>query len=301
MKKKILITGANGLLGQKLIEALVLNPDVHLIATARGENRNSIKSGYEYFELDVTSLHQVSSILEITRPDVIIHTAAMTNVDACELDQSACYKHNVEAVKNLANISSQFNIHLIHLSTDFIFDGQQGPYDEEATPNPLSYYGKCKWEAEQIVMNLSTPWAIIRTILVFGVIDRGSRSNVVLWVKNSLEQGKEIFVVNDQFRTPTLAEDLSQGCILAAMKGAIGIYNIAGPELMSIYDLALRVAHYFQLDSTLIHPADSSSINQPAKRPPRTGLIIEKAKQELGYKPHLLDESLALIQQQLKA
>lgn len=301
MKKKILITGANGLLGQKLVEALASNPGVHLIATARGENRNAIKAGYEYFQMDVTSLQKVSSILEATRPDVIIHTAAITNVDACELDQSACYKHNVEAVKNLTEISSQLNIHLIHLSTDFIFDGQHGPYNEEATPHPLSYYGKCKWEAEQIVMNLSTSWAIIRTILVFGVIDNGSRSNVVLWVKNSLEQGKEIYVVNDQFRTPTLAEDLAQGCILVALQGATGIYNIAGPELMSIYDLALRVASYFQLDTTLIHPADSSSINQPAKRPPRTGLIIEKAKRELGYKPHLLDESLALIKQQLQA
>ena len=301
MKKKILITGANGLLGQKLVEALVSNPTVHLIATARGDNRNSIKSGYEYIQLDVTLPQQVTSLLETTRPDVIIHTAAMTNVDACELDHSACFKNNVEAIKNLVDICSQLNIHLIHLSTDFIFDGQHGPYDEEATPNPLSYYGKCKWKAEQIVMNLKTPWTIIRTILVFGVIERGSRSNVVLWVKNSLEQQKQIFVVNDQLRTPTWAEDLAQGCILAALNGAIGIYNIAGSELMSIYDLALRVAEYFHLDTSLIHPADSSTINQPAKRPPRTGLIIEKAKRELGYKPHLFDEALAIIKQQLQA
>ncbi|MCX7743145.1 MAG: SDR family oxidoreductase [Flavobacteriales bacterium] len=301
MKKKILITGSNGLLGQKLVQALVSNSNVHLIATARGENRNSIKSGYEYFQLDVTSLQQISDLLETIRPDVIIHTAAMTNVDACELEHSTCYINNVEAVKKLSDICSKLNIHLIHLSTDFIFDGRNGPYDEDALPNPLSYYGKCKWEAEQIVMKLKTPWTIIRTILVFGVIDQGSRSNVVLWVKNSLEQGKKIYVVNDQFRTPTLAEDLAQGCILTALNGATGIFNIAGPELMSIYDLAMRVADFFQLDKSLIHPSDSSSINQPAKRPPRTGLKIEKAKRELGYTPHFLHESLALIKQQLLA
>jgi dTDP-4-dehydrorhamnose reductase len=297
--KKILITGANGLLGQKLVQALSANTGVKLIATSRKENRNAIQSGYDYYSLDVTSYTDVSRLLQKIHPDVVIHTAAMTNVDACELDHSASYLHNVEAVKYLADACEKLSIHLIHVSTDFIFDGLSGPYDELATPNPLSYYGFCKWEAEKIVMRLSTPWTILRTILVFGVIDKGSRSNVVLWVKNNLEQGKTIHVVNDQYRTPTLAEDLAQGCILAAMKGATGIYNIAGPEMMSIYELAIQVADYFQLNKSLICPCDSSAINQPAKRPPRTGLIIEKARRELGYHPHYFHESLALVKQQL--
>lgn len=298
--KKILITGANGLLGQKLVEALSANSDINLIATARGENRNSIKSGYGYYTLDVTSAEEVSYLLQKIYPDVVIHTAAMTNVDACELNHQASYLYNVEAVKYVAETCEKLNIHLIHVSTDFIFDGQNGPYDELAKPNPLSYYGYCKLKAEEIVSNLKSPWAILRTILVFGVIDKGSRSNVVLWVKNNLEQGKTMLVVNDQFRTPTLAEDLAQGCILAALKGATGIYNIAGPEMMSIYELALRVADYFQLDKSLIMSSDSSGINQPAKRPPRTGLIIEKARRELGYRPHFFHESLALVKEQLE-
>lgn len=298
--KKILITGANGLLGQKLVEGLSANANVKLIATARGENRNSIKSGYEYYRLDVTSAADVSHLLQKIHPDVVIHTAAMTNVDACELNHSASYLHNVEAVKHLADTCEKLNIHLIHISTDFIFDGLNGPYDELAEPHPISYYGACKLEAEQIVAKLRTPWAILRTILVFGIIDKGSRSNVVLWVKNNLEQGKTIHVVNDQFRTPTLAEDMAQGCILAAMKGATGIYNIAGPEMMSIYELAIRVADFFQLDKSLILPSDSSGINQPAKRPPRTGLNIEKACRELGYTPHSFSESLSLLKHQLE-
>ncbi len=299
--KKILITGANGLLGQKLVNVLSANTNVKLIATARGENRNSIQSGYDYYSLDVTSAADVSKLLKKIQPDVVIHTAAMTNVDACELDHSASYLHNVEAVKHLADACEKLNTHLIHVSTDFIFDGLNGPYDELATPNPISYYGFCKWEAEKIVMRLSSPCTIIRTVLVFGVIDKGSRSNVVLWVKNNLEQGKTIYVVHDQYRTPTLAEDLAQGCTLAAMKGATGIYNIAGPEMMSIYELAVRVADYFKLEKSLILPSDSSGINQPAKRPPRTGLIIEKARRELGYHPHFFHESLALVKQQLES
>src|SRR5690606_23864883 len=156
------------------------------------------------------------------------------------------------AVENLVKACEKYQIHLTHLSTDFIFDGEAGPYREEDQPNPISYYGKSKWEAEKLVLNADTPWAIVRTVLAYGIVNDYGRSNIVVCVKNSLEEGKNIKVVNDQFRSPTLAEDLAMGCWLVANHNATGIYNISGKEVLTPYDMALQVADYFKLDKSLI-------------------------------------------------
>jgi dTDP-4-dehydrorhamnose reductase len=297
--KRILVTGANGLLGQKLIYRMKWMNNVYCIATAKGENRLLDQEGYDYFDGDITDHKKMREIIFNAKPDVIIHGAAMTNVDACETEKESCKKINIDAVENLAKICDEKNIHLVHVSTDFIMDGEEGPYDENAKPNPLSYYGWSKLEAEKIVEKMNSSWAIIRTVLVYGIVDNMSRSNIVLWVKGSLEKKQAINVVNDQWRTPTLAEDLAEGCLLAAVKGAKGIYNISGDELMSIYEIARRVADHYGLDKTLIQPTDSSTLNQPAKRPPRTGFIIDKAKRELGYVPTSFEESLNILDKQI--
>ncbi|MDP2385070.1 MAG: SDR family oxidoreductase [Bacteroidota bacterium] len=306
--QKILITGANGLLGQKLVYKLREEEGVQLIATARGENRLLNQEGYEYCSLDISDENNVKEVLAKYLPDAIIHTAAMTNVDACELQQDECKKMNVDAVQYIVSAleglqekNVNYKPHLLHLSTDFIFDGTKGPLTEEEKPNPLSYYAWSKLEAENIVTKSKLNWAIARTVLVYGVVDNASRSNIVLWAKSSLEQNKNINVVNDQFRTPTLAEDLADGCILISKQKAKGVYNISGPDFMHILELVTRVADFWKLDKSLITPSTSEGIKQPAKRPPVTGFIIDKAKKDLGYKPHSFEEGLALVAQQLKA
>lgn len=305
--KKILITGSNGLLGQKLVYKLVNHPSFSLIATARGENRLVKQDGYTYETLDITNEKETQDVFAKYLPDVIINTAAMTNVDACETDRDGALKMNtlsvkyqVQTLEALKKTHPHYNPHYIHLSTDFIFDGTHGPLDETATPNPLSYYAETKLDAEKIVMASSLKWAIARTVLVYGIVDNMSRSNIVLWVKGNLEQGKTINVVDDQFRTPTLAEDLADGCILIAEKGATGIYNISGKDFMSILELANRVADYYKLDKSLIKPSKSADIKQPAKRPPITGFIIDKAIKDLGYAPHSFEEGITLLEEQLK-
>jgi len=298
--KRILVTGANGLLGQKLVYRIKSLANAECIATGKGENRLIDQEGYDYYQMDITNHEEVNKVLKKVKPDVVIHGAAMTNVDACELDHESCRLMNVEAVKNLSKLCEELDIHLIHLSTDFIFNGKDGPYDESASPDPLSYYGWSKAEAEKIVQAMNGQWTIIRTVLVYGIVDHMSRSNIVLWVKGSLEQHKQINVVSDQFRTPTLAEDLAEGCFLAAMKEATGIYNISGSELMNIYEIACKVADHYGLDKSLIKPTDSHSLNQPAKRPPKTGFVIDKARKDLGYKPTSFAESLSILDQQMK-
>ena len=296
---KLLVTGANGLLGQKLCALLAGDEAIHLIATARHQLNFDLPN-VKFEALDVTVEDSIKKVFSATKPDVVIHTAAMTQVDQCESEREACWLNNVTAVEYLAKTCEANNIHLIHVSTDFIFDGTHGPLDEEAIPNPLSYYGESKLAAEKVVMKSKSPWAILRTVLVYGVTKDMSRSNIVLWVKKSLEEGKSINVVNDQWRTPTLAEDLAMGCYLAAKNKARGVYNISGDEMMTPHDIAIATATFFKLDKSLIKTADSGNFKQPAKRPAKTGFIIRKAEKELGYHPHSFVEGLAVVASQLK-
>lgn len=298
---KILVTGSNGLLGQKLVKKLKEDPAVDLIATARGENRLTDQVGYHYVPLDITDEAMVEEVISQMAPDVVINTAAMTNVDACESDKENCDKLNVDAVRYIVDSCKRHGIHLVHVSTDFIFDGTAGPYREEDKPAPLSYYGLSKLKAEQVVQESGIDAAIIRTVLVYGIAEDMSRSNIVLWAKGALEKGGPINVVDDQFRSPTLAEDLADGCILAAQKRAKGIYNISGEDQLSVLQIVQEVCDFWGLDRSLINAVSSNTLNQPAKRPPVTGFILDKARRELGYKPHSFREGLALVDQQLKA
>ncbi len=300
--KKILVTGSNGLLGQKIIYKLRQRKDVQAIATSKGENRLLVKDGYIYESLDITSEKEVEAVFSKHRPDVVINTAAMTNVDACEDKKEECYKLNTESVEIMVAAMEKIipGSQFIHLSTDFIFDGKKGPYTEEDIPNPLSYYGISKFESETVVTESKLNWAIARTIIVYGIVDNMSRSNIVLWAKDALSKGQKINVVDDQFRSPTLAEDLADGCIAIADKRANGIFNLSGPDPMSILDLVYKVADFWKLDKSVINPIKSDTLNQPAKRPPRTGFIIEKAKKELNYAPHSFEAGLRILDEQLK-
>jgi len=299
MAKKILLTGSNGLLGQKLVELISQNSDYELIATSRGENRLSNKIGYTYHSLDITDKDDVDQVMEKFKPEYVINSAAMTNVDQCETMKDECWQLNVRAVEYIAEACQKYKSFLLHVSTDFIFDGENGPYDEEAIPKPISYYGTSKLAAERIVMKTKIKWAIARTVLVYGIAEDMSRTNIVLWVKKSLEDKKTIQVVNDQWRSPTLAEDLATGCFLIIQKEAAGIYNISGSDFLSPYQMAIKTAEYFNLDQQYIVESDSKKFTQPAKRPPRTGFIIDKAIKDLGYKPHTFDEGIGVLAKQV--
>ncbi|KOY86560.1 dTDP-4-dehydrorhamnose reductase [bacterium 336/3] len=296
----ILITGSNGLLGQKLVHLLSEQDIYSWVATARGTNRIDSSKPFQFASMDTTNPAQINEIFELYKPTIVIHTAAMTQVDDCEKDHEACTLQNVTTVKYLADACVNHKAFFIHLSTDFIFDGEAGPYDEEAQANPLSFYGHSKLKAEEIIKN--TPdldWAIARTVLVYGIAQDMSRSNIILWVKKSLEDGKNIKVVDDQWRSPTLAEDLAMGCFLIAKHKAKGIFNISGKDLLTPYQMALKTADFFGLDKNLIEKADSTTFTQPAKRPPKTGFIIDKAKNVLGYNPCSFEEGIAILANQL--
>lgn len=297
---RILITGSNGLLGQKIVD-LCIHREIDFLATSKGENRYSKVPEASYASLDISNPEEIEYAIESFHPNVIINTAAITNVDFCEDHQELCDQVNVEAVNSLLIIAEKYKIHLIHLSTDFVFDGESGPYKEDDQRNPLSYYGKSKVKSEDILFNSAYKnWSILRTIIVFGIGENMSRSNIVLWAKSALESGKEITIVDDQFRAPTFAEDLAWACVQTAEKKAFGVYHISGPETFSILELVQSVAKFFDLNAATITAISSKSLNQAAKRPPKTGFILDKARKDLDFDPKTFEESLAILATQLK-
>ncbi len=297
--KKIAITGSNGLLGQTLVNLLLKEKEVYEVyGISRGENRSG-RTDFSYQSVDITNQQTLSEVLMKIQPNFIVNTAAMTHVDVCEDEKEACDLLNIEAVKYLADISKKINAHLIHISTDFIFDGTQGYYKETDTPNPLSYYGWSKLKSEQVLENSTIDYTILRTILVYGQVNNLGRNNIVLWIKESLESQKEITIIDDQFRMPTYVEDLAKACKISIDKRAKGIYNISSNELLSIYEIAQQIAEVFGLDRSLVKRISTATLNQKAARPPKTGFDLSKTNQELDFYPKSFREDLQRFKETL--
>ena len=289
----ILVTGANGLLGQHLVTALMkLNYSV--VAIGMGACRIHQFTG-EYLSLDITDGLLLHNAIVAAKPAFIIHAAAMTQVDECEKDMQGCYNVNVSATRFLIEAAKEVQSKLIYISTDFVFDGMAGPYTEEDPTGPVNYYGTTKLIAEKAVMESGLHWAIVRTVLVYGQTVEGTRQNILGWVKKNLESGHPIRVVSDQYRTPTFVDDLVTGIILVMERNAEGIFHISGKETMTPYAMAIATARYFHLNESLIEEVDASSFSQTGIRPAKTGFVIEKAKRLLGYNPHSFEESLKEI------
>jgi len=290
---KVLITGANGLLGQHLIKQL-LYQQVHVIATGRGIQRLPFEPSplYTYHTMDITNALQVYAVMEKERPDVVVHAAAMTQVDDCEKYPQQCETINVQGTSQVLTDAETFSSYFIYVSTDFVFDGEKGDYTEDDELQPLSWYGFTKMQAEAMVQTSTIPWAIVRTCLVYGKTLQGTRSNIITWVRDSLQEKKPIKVVSDQWRTPTHVEDLAMGIALMIEKKAEGVFHIAGKDKLSPYLMALETAKYFQLDAGMIEKVDASTFSQPGRRPLKTGFVIDKARKELGYEPRSFAEGL---------
>jgi len=289
---KVIVTGSNGLLGQSLINLLSEEKEKYqIIGFSRGENRSG-REDFTYISIDITDEENLKKSVKEFQPDFIINTAAMTQVDDCENNKQACDLLNIDVVKWLSEVADEINAHVIHISTDFIFDGVKGNYKETDTPNPLSYYGLSKLKSEEVLTNSNSNFTILRTILVYGKVFDMSRNNIVLWVKIMLENHKEITIVDDQFRTPTYVLDLALACKIAMDKKATGVYNIASNKLMSVFEVAQEIADAFNLDKSLIKPISTSTLNQTAPRPAKTGFDLSKTNKELGFYPKSFKEDL---------
>ncbi len=296
--RKVLIVGSNGLLGQKMTE-LLLRGSPHSVVLSSVESRPAVSyQSADYLQLDITSKKDVRQAFASTEPDVVINCAAMTNVDACETEREAAWRVNVGGVENLAESARSHGTTVVHVSTDYVFDGRSGPYSEEDRPDPLSYYGKSKLASENVLRTSGVPYVIARTMVLYGFAP-AVRPNFVLWLLQCLEQGTRVRIVDDQVGNPTFVDDLAYGLLRTIELVRTGVYHLAGREIVSRYDFALRVARAFGHDPALISPTKTASLRQAAPRPLSSGLLTLKAEVELGYKPLSIEESLAVLRNQL--
>jgi dTDP-4-dehydrorhamnose reductase len=291
---KILVTGANGLLGQYLVRRLVeLGHQVEAMGKGACRLTNGPYGSVGYHEADlVNTTSQTWETITRLAPDAVVHAAAMTQVDQCELERDLCYATNVSATANLVRIAAECRSHFVYLSSDFVFDGLRGGYDEEDRLASVNWYGSTKILAEELVEKSNIPFAIVRTCLVYGARKDGSRHNIVSWVKEKLENDQIIRVVDDQVRTPTYAADLAHGISLVLEKRAQGIFHLAGKDILTPFDMAIKTAEILGLDKNLIQRVNATTFTQPAARPLRTGLLIDKARRLLGYEPLTFDQGL---------
>lgn len=293
---RVLVTGANGLLGQALVRRLSRFPEYDVLATARDDSPRFEDASCGYAPLDVTDGEAVHRTFQDFTPNVVVNCAAVSSVTDCADDRERCWTVNAAAVETLAHECRQVGARLVHLSTDFIFDGEDGPYDESGRPDPVNYYGRSKLAGENAVRASGLgSWAIVRTVLVYGTGRDLSRSNLVLWVTESLRRGETIQVVNDQYRTPTYVLDLAAGIERLIHFEKDGVYHLSGREFVSVYDIAQTVADVYGLDDSLIEPVPSDHFEDAIERPLRTGFIILKAETELGYSPRSLREGLRAL------
>ena len=291
---KILVTGANGLLGQHLVKLLLENK-YHVLACGKGLCRLDFINNdlFTYIDADITDENAVEKLIKNNGPEIIIHAAAMTQVDECEKNPEQTSDVNVRGTANIILYAEKYSSFIIYISTDFVFDGEAGNYKEDDDLKPVNWYGFTKVQAESLIETCDMPWAIVRTCLVYGNALSGTRSNIITWVKNNVENNKNIKVVDDQIRTPTYVEDLAKGILLIAEKKATGIFHISGEDILTPYEMAIKTATFFNLDKNLIEKVNASIFTQPAKRPPRTGFNINKAKTTLGFQPISFEEALA--------
>ena len=289
---KILVTGANGFVGNSLVMQL-LQRKYEVIATGRGDCRLQFngKNKFIYASLDFTKKEQVENIFEHHQPDIVVHAGAMSRPDECEEKKELAYSINVTGTDILLAAAAKWQSHFIFLSTDFVFSGDKLMYNETDETGPVNYYGTTKLLAEEKVLQYPFGKTILRTILVYGKPFTG-RSNILTIVKEKLEKGETYNVYDDQVRTPTFVEDLITGIIACIEKETTGIFHIGGKDVLTPFDMACKVADYLKLDKSLLQKVTRENFSQPALRPLLTGLNISKAQNELGYNPISFEEGL---------
>ena len=283
-KRKLLVTGASGLLGNKIVDLAKNDYVVVPLYKTKPLHSNSLK-------LDITDTTDVLNLFQKLKPNEVIHTASETNVDRCEKEKEHAWKINVEGTRNISLSCSKVNAKLVYISTDYVFDGEKGNYKEENKPNPINYYGVTKLEGENEVIRHCQNYAILRTSVLYGW--HPWKINFATWTINQLEQNKEITVVEDHYNTPTLANNLAEMVIEAVQKDLQGLYHTSGSEKISRYEFARKIAKTFHLDKDLIKPIKMKQLTAwIAKRPIDSSLDVGKIQKQLKTKPLNITDGL---------
>lgn len=289
---KVAVIGASGLVGQALTRVL----ESHHYEVS-GTYANRPVDGLSH--LDITDAARVHDHFRRVQPQAVFLTAALTHVDYCETHSEEAFRVNTEGAINVAREAVSCGSKLIFYSTDYVFDGREGPYDEKDQPGPVSIYGKSKLEAEQAIQAVLKDALILRSTVIFGW-ERSSR-NFAMQVYHELQSGKSMRVPEDQFGTPTLVDYLAEASVRLFQQATDGIVNVVGKDLLSRADFGKTLAKVFGLDASLIESVPTAALNQHAQRPLRGGLKSEKLRQLLGTEAMALEEALKRLRRHWRA
>ena len=295
--RTLCVTGGNGLLGMKL--AGLASRSFRVFSADVQEGPSLELPNTEYVRTDVVDPAQVEGLLLRAKPEAVFHTAAFTDVDGCEIHRERAWSVNVTGTENVASACRRHGVRMIHLSTDYVFDGAAGPYSETDAPNPVSHYGRTKLESERIVQSLLPVALIARTMVLYGYA-AGARDNFVTWLVAALSRRTPVRIVTDQYGHPTLADDLARALMLLFERNAAGILHAAGAEWLNRFEFAVKAAEVFGLDSSLITPTTSDAFKQPAPRPLRSGLKTDKLRGAFGFIFSAVDEGLRTVRIQME-
>jgi dTDP-4-dehydrorhamnose reductase len=296
--KRILVCGSNGLLGQRLARLFDGESGYEVLHTSHHRSFMHEKILVDYTQLDIGVRSDVKSLLSSYRPDIVVNAAAMTNVDACEEHREQAWRVNVTAVEHLSEMCRRIDARLVHVSTDYVFDGTTGGYSEEDRVHPINYYGKTKLAGENTIRTSGVAHTIVRSVLVYGV-GVNVKNNFALWVINALSERKEIRCVDDQICNPTYVHDLASAIRSIVDRDLTGLFHVCGSETISRYDFALSAAEVFGYDRSLIRRIRSTDIRRPARRPLITSFVIDKAKTAFNYQPMNVRQGLTSMQQEM--
>ena len=289
---KLLVTGASGLLGQKVAQLSIEKG--HGVYSIYNEHVVTLGTP---IQLDLTNREKLFQTISKIKPDAIIHTAAYTNVDGCEINRDLAWKINAETTQNIAKASANTDSHLVYVSTDYVFDGEKGLYKEEDQPNPLSYYGYTKLEGEQFIKEQDEEWCITRTSVIYGW-GPNHKPNFATWLINQLKQENEVKILTEQYVSPTLNTNLAGMLIEITEKKITGTLHTAGATRASRYEFAQKLAKTFNLDKDLIKPAKIKEMSWKAKRPRDSSLNISRANVQLIAKPLKLNQALKTMKKE---
>jgi len=293
---RVLITGASGLLGSKIAElAVKLGYEVY--------------SGYLTHEpthgtplkLEVRDIDALRRIFDKVKPEVVIHTAALTDVDKCEIDKELAWNINVEGTRNVAELSKRYEAFLVYVSTDYVFKGDKGMYRETEEANPVNYYGLTKLEGERRVIDILDEYCIARSSVIYGSRPASGKVNFALWIIERLRRGEAVNVLRDQWNSPTLNTNLAEMIIEIAERKLIGIYHLAGATKVSRYEFASMIAEVFDLNKELIRPVTMNRLEWIAPRPRDSSLDVLKAMKTLRKKPNIIGEALRRLREEMES
>ncbi len=290
---RIAIAGASGKIASALIEHYQKQKGVELILLSSKDLDPALASSFVTRKVSPHDFEDYKNTLKDVQPSVIINTIGYTDVDGCETDRALAQRLNARFPEMLARYARTFDVHLVHYSTDYVFDGKAGPYDESQIPQPINYYGKTKLSGENAIVSLGVRATIIRTNVVYGT-GGSAKSDFVEWIIRSCSNNLPIRVAIDQFSNPTYSGDIALATALLIERGRTGLYHVGGADYCNRYDFALAIARVFDLRPDLITPVQTEQLNQNAPRPLRAGLVPLKAEAELGIRFSSIAEGLAL-------